>query len=631
MISRRATLVLALVAAPACGSCDDDVLAVVESTEGHVERDTAAARGQWATAEIGDELRLGDRLRTGRSARLRLVPDGEIAVGPDTTLRLSDTPPESRASGRVVLEAGEAIITTADSAYELGVGDSVLHVDPSARVELSQQEGGFRIELISGRARVRRPDGGEPDELSPRDARSVGASVAQRDPSPAVDADEGAARAAGPLTAVVTGGGAEVREAEGHVRALVPGRQSLAAPSALRLQGGTTVELSRGDQVAFIEGPASVIVGDASGALVRTTSGRVTARGTGGPVRVAVPGGVIILRGAGETRVGVGSDRVATVTPRLGEAEVRGNGRATTLRAGESATLSAEGAVERIADGAPTSADLTLVAGASVTIHDPAAPTNVRLELGDACAGEGTLELGAPGGTFDRVRRPAEGSAIVALAAGRHAYRITCGAAGGRGVSGRISIENDAGIRPLPQSAQRVSVDADGRQYTVVYQNRLPTVSFRWPGASPVGPYTLTIASGGRSVQRRGPRPTQTIRSGGLPEGTHRFTFESADGRRSRAGTLSIRFAGGAANTAYLTSPDDGAPRRGDTVVVSGGALRDSTVSIVGGGPLEVDAQGRFHASITAPTRDDALAVRVVHRSAGTHIFLRRYAGAPAP
>ena len=48
-----------------------------------------------------------------------------------------------------------------------------------------------------------------------------------------------------------------------------------------------------------------------------------------------------------------------------------------------------------------------------------------------------------------------------------------------------LHVIRDAATMELPKSAQRVDVEADGRKYTVRYQNVIPVVSVGWKDATP--------------------------------------------------------------------------------------------------------------------------------------------------
>ena len=93
-----------------------------------------------------------------------------------------------------------------------------------------------------------------------------------------------------------------------------------------------------------------------------------------------------------------------------------------------------------------------------------------------------------------------------------------------------LRIQRDAATQELPKSAQRVDVEADGRKYTVHYQNVLPAVTFLWPSAPPAGPYTLVLQRGGKTQRYPTPAPKLELRPGELAEGELRYWFEYKGG-----------------------------------------------------------------------------------------------------
>jgi hypothetical protein len=76
--------------------------------------------------------------------------------------------------------------------------------------------------------------------------------------------------------------------------------------------------------------------------------------------------------------------------------------------------------------------------------------------------------------------------------------------------------------------------------------------------------------------------------------------------------------------TASISEPANGAISAGQTVRVSGLALRGSTVEV---GDLAIPFEGafRFSGSAVVPTDQDALVIRVTHPRGGVHYFLRRF------
>jgi hypothetical protein len=166
---------------------------------------------------------------------------------------------------------------------------------------------------------------------------------------------------------------------------------------------------------------------------------------------------------------------------------------------------------------------------------------------------------------------------------------------------------------------------ADGRTYTVLYQNQLPAVSIRWPNAPTTGSFVLRhkSSSGQRSYDTG--QPSYGFRSGALPEGRHTFYFEGG-GKVSRQTNVVIRF-DNAAPTASLKTPGRVSVKPGGEVSIAGTAQPGWTVD-VNGKKLSQDGQQRFSSKAEMPANQRALEVRLTHPQRGTHIYVRRAAGA---
>jgi len=283
---------------------------------------------------------------------------------------------------------------------------------------------------------------------------------------------------------------------------------------------------------------------------------------------------------------------------------------------------------DRSHDQAPTFADITISSGESATIHDPAPPTNIRIPIGN-CESGGVIEIKSAGRGKKPLSVRGERDAIARLPRGTHGYRIRCLINGKPSrktlVRGQLSVRRDAAIRRLPKAAPTVQVEADGRPYTVRYQNLLPRITFRWPDPAVSNTYTFHIKSGkGKTRTESSSRPEIVYRSGQLEEGNHSFFFSTADGRRSANGRLRIAF-DNTARTAYISEPVEGTPTPGQAVRVAGTALTHSQVSI-SGQKVSVDAQGRFRAETVAPKQDRAIAIRVQRKTSDIHYYLRHLA-----
>jgi hypothetical protein len=100
-----------------------------------------------------------------------------------------------------------------------------------------------------------------------------------------------------------------------------------------------------------------------------------------------------------------------------------------------------------------------------------------------------------------------------------------------------------------------------------------------------------------------------------LKEGTFVLWYQATGDKQSPKTTVSLRFDNAAPTAQFFrTSAIDG-------VTVDGAKVS------VGGQPLAVDAQGRFHAALAPPEGDGAVAVRLEHPRTGVHYYVRRRGG----
>lgn len=283
---------------------------------------------------------------------------------------------------------------------------------------------------------------------------------------------------------------------------------------------------------------------------------------------------------------------------------------------------SAVGAAAAVAGGefAPSYSNLGVTAGDSFSVHAAELPVAIHFDFGARCPELGELQLGE-----QRVR--ASGSVNVSLGPGSRSYALRCLDARGRLLGkvvagGSVRVLRDAGTQTLPPRAPTSRVDADGRSYTVYFQNQLPEVHVRWPNAPRSTSYQLELDGKASALAQ----PEKTLPSGSLREGAHTLTFRSGE-RRSRTTTVNIRF-DNAAPKASLRAPKDRGFAAGDTVRVEGVALPTWKVS-VDGGTISRDDSDRFSGEVvTSPGRPD-IAVCLRHPRLGTHYYLRRATGSP--
>lgn len=631
-----------------------------ERADGDLGADQGA--GAWKPAAAGARFSAGQAVRTSADggAHLRFLAGGGLRMGASTTIRFGG-------SGRIAA-TGTLTAEGATPLLDLELGRA--RISPGSRVKITRVGGRVRFDVLVGSAvvnhageQVKVTAGSALDiEVGSARVRRVASRESRRDasasrsPPPSAGADAGAGRDAGDASPGDTDAGAapapdavvdaEVRGHSGRLRLagaggfrpLEPGHHGLEPGSEIEVPAGGAVTLTRAGQRARVRGPADVIVAppDAPGALAMTRRGRADLDSSeDSDVSIQVPGGTIVARkshrGGSRARIDVGGG-ATHVRALRGVVDVSGKrGGHERLLLGQSGTVNRAGAVD-VKGRQPDRADFSLDAGVSATIHDPHPPTALRVRFPGACPGPAVLEI-ARGDSFRRQRTMVQGTgaAIVALPAGHHRYRVRCMGDSGEVADaavaeGRLRVRRDSGTRPLPRTAPHNTVDADGRRYTVLYQNRLPAITFRWPEAPAADSYQLTVRPArGKTLTERGARARRTLASGRLSEGEYQYWFEAggkAGGKASPHSTLHIDF-DNAAPSGYLQSPRPGARWNGDTVLVSGATIQGWTVS-VGGRTLPLDHQRRFSSPVTRAPDESGIAVEFHHPTRGRQIYLRR-------
>jgi hypothetical protein len=391
-----------------------------------------------------------------------------------------------------------------------------------------------------------------------------------------------------------------------------------------------TVELGQAD----IEGDGALAINTTRG-LARLDPGtRMSVKVTGDRTRYEVSvgravlgdGATALILGSGDgVALQIGNAQVERYRIEVGSAEVE-PAPPPTMAAGGDAGAAATGdtaatpaAAGRRATG-PSSFDVSVPAGESPIIHGKQTPLVVRLELEPPCPAGGSVTLSEGG----RPRQRAEGrdQALVTVNSGSWSYRYQCERQELR--RGTLTVRRDTGSERLPRVAPTNIIDADGRRYTVLYQNRLPSLTFTWPDAPPAPGYTLHVENKNRT--RRYPVTAAQLRlaSGALGEGVYVWWFETTTGKASRKTTAIVRF-DNAAVTAQVDTPRDGARvNPGNEIEVAGVAIEGSTVA-VGDAPLEVDEQGRFRGRARPPAANErSIAIRLAHPKSGVHYYVRR-------
>ncbi|MET0339481.1 MAG: hypothetical protein ABW252_00685 [Polyangiales bacterium] len=579
------------------------------------KRDWADKLHQWAPAAVGAELALGDGVQTDATttAELTFINGARLALDAASTVRLL----AERGAGDTALdiETGSARLRVGGRGLALRTHVGIATIAPDSEVVLTREGEALGFEVALGDVSFRDPDAGL-IELRAGDSINIGIGMAvlevRRNPRPAGE-DEPPARSNEPFALEVTRGGVRVSGPDGKPRMLGRGNHALVPGAQLKLPAGSEAVLTRGGERVRLRGVGEFVLGE-GGTLVEVRRGTAVMEADGPDLRIGVPEGTLEAHGDAE-----GTVATVTVGPTDGKLSVA-QGRVTASLAGQSGDVTAgsertwsHGAALAVTPG-PSYRNLLARAGESFVVHAPEAPVAIGFDIGK-CPGEGVLELmGA------RQQARGTGSANLLFSPGIRGYTLRCIGPRGPGnivARGSVHVLVDPGTRKLPPRAPTSQVDADGRSYTIYYQNQLPEVAVRWPNAPVQKEYKLDLDGTPVSLTA----PEHLFTSGSLRDGTHTLSFQ-AQGRRSRTTTVIVRF-DNAAPKASLGSPPNRAFQAGDLVTVEGVALPGWRVSVQGG-TVQSGAADRFSGQVQTSEEQRDIAVRLSHPRLGTHYYLRR-------
>jgi hypothetical protein len=600
-VKRVVLVMFVLCVLGACKKKSGNVVARLEQMTAVVERMPKEA-APWQGAHVGDTFILGSAVRTGAAstAKLKVGKSGKLDVSPSSVVYFTRTPGRERndlrvETGTVELEAGEETI---------GVGEAVLEAGGKATLESGPD--GTTILVRVGRVVLEDNviEQGERVTVGP-----AGKAVAVKNTADA-SVEE---LPAGQAKVTVTGAPANVKTATGESE-LAVGEHRLETGATLTVPAGSTVSVARGDARAETAGPSALKLGDGT-TLVEVTSGDVALHGDAADAVAAVPGGAVTAKTGGAAAIHVEKDTTA-VDGQQGETSLRGKKGEKIIGAGESATMAANGEIT-VSPPPPERTVASISAGESPVLHDPKAPVPVRVEFGEACPSTGVVEL-AREKTFKKplARSGGTGSANVLVPAGSFHYRVRC--IGGAGATGTLRVDRESGHAPLPKTAARTTVEMDGREYTILYQNLLPEVTLAWRKAPAKPSYTFVIKPAkGAEKRLNNPGASLKLSAGELREGTYTTWVEAVLGARSEESRIVIEFDNAAPSASIEVSANANAFR------VKGNVLDGSTVS-ANGKALPLDRHLRFEGEVAPGEREDGIAVRIAHPKAGIHYYVTR-------
>jgi hypothetical protein len=320
-----------------------------------------------------------------------------------------------------------------------------------------------------------------------------------------------------------------------------------------------------------------------------------------------------------------------TVFSRAGTTELRGRKSVKTLTGRETASLGDSGAVDKsLVTSEPP--QFFMSAGDSATLHTLRVPTPVLVRVDPSCGSGAYVEV-ARGGRFVPVglaessENAQERAIVLGLGEGIHSYRVRCPDQGTTS-TGTVRILRDSGMARVPRTPGHNSLHADGRRYSVLYQNLLPELTLDWPDAPAGEALTLKLRESKDKIDEIAlTANSYSFPSGKLGDGTYGFWFEVARDARLRSLETTVHIAfDNAAPTAEIQEPNDGFTPTNGKVVVSGVAVEGVHVS-VGTITIPLDAQYRFRGEVPVAPGDRSIAIRIQHPTRGVDYYLRRVGG----
>jgi hypothetical protein len=605
-----------------CARCDQSqqtkaIATLSKLAGGGVARDFADKILEWQKAAEGAQLALGDGAKTdaNSTAELAFVNGTALSLKPNTVVRL--LPDEADQQTGFDIQAGEAILRTGSGGINLRTHVGLAEIAPDSEIVLKRDGDALSFAVALGRVAFKAHD--KPEVLNAGDSMNVGIGMAVLELRRAA---QGGAEDAGQITVEVLTG--EARAGNGAGRPLAKGSHTVSANTHLRLPEGSEVIVKRGQERVHLKGAGDFTVG-VQNAIAESKRGAMVLEAVEVDVEVHVPGGVIIARaseGGSSADVHVGATEGAlrvikgNVSAQLaGQDQELGAGQQVGWQLGE---VGEDTNGSNAADG-PDYRNMSARAGESFVVHTPSAPVAIGFDFAGKCD-EGQLDV-----VNGRQAQRGKGSANLLFAAGSRGYTLRCVTGNGLGKivgRGTVQVLVDPGTRKLPARAPTSNVEADGRTYSIYYQNQLPEVVARWPNAPLQKAYKLELD--GKAIELK--EPQYLFKSGSLGDGSHALVFQ-AEGRRSRTTTVEVHF-DNVAPKAALSTPDDKGFQAGDTVTVEGVALPTWKVALEGG-TIEMSSGDRFSGHVQTSAERPDIAVRLSHPRLGTHYYLRRASGSP--
>lgn len=578
----RTMLVAAVASAGACGRLEGcrrgAFVAELVNKQGVVERNTPANASLWAGIDPGQRFYLGDAVRAGAASqgRIRLAGGGAFTIGAGGLVRFSARRGPGTAPGAMALrvETGEVEVEGEGGEIVIETSLGVLRVERGAR----------------GRLRAPGAPGGET-----RFEVAVGSVVLERVGGVPVRAEAGQQ-----LRIELAGVFVEPAEASA-VPSAIPSAVPSAAPSAAPSVVASAIP-SVAPSVVASATPSATSSSGATPSVSADPSAAPAATASAAPA-VATANARLLPGPSAGASASAAPSAVTNVEP--------------SAAPDVPASLSANSTL------APAThvPDVEVSMSGSVTVHATRLPVHVRVGVGASCPAGAVVSAG-------RVSPSGAAGGVLELPEGSHRVTVRCiegGRLTARAVAtASVRVRRDSGAASMPASAPRTSVDLDGRNYSVLYQNLLPVLNVRWPGApASAQSFELTMrptSGGASSITLRGNSPEITVPSGRAAEGTYALQM-SAGGAHSQSTGVRIEF-DNAAPAAQIREPSAGSITPGATVSVSGVVTIANSSVRVNEADVPLDGQLRFRTEATAPAQG-SLVIRISSPRQGVHYYLR--------
>jgi hypothetical protein len=198
------------------------------------------------------------------------------------------------------------------------------------------------------------------------------------------------------------------------------------------------------------------------------------------------------------------------------------------------------------------------------------------------------------------------------------------------GQTGVLQVKRDPTARRLKSGKLTNVVPDTGIQTTILFQGKVPALTFTWKKRDKATDYLVRIYSEDdldKPIHEKAAASNRLVLPAGkLREGTY-FWYQAARGpggeeiHTSQMNKLVVVF-DNAAPLLKIDSPRPGQKPKGNTVTVSGMAAKGSRLS-VNGVPIDLSSDGRFHQTLPGIKRGKMLLFELKQRGRGTVYFLR--------